>query len=375
MSTILDALKKVERDREGPHEEVLAEIALPPPQTPRRGIPTRVIIACASIGFAAGIGLALWRDSAPPQQAPPLEPATAPVIDVPPPPVAKAPPGVQPPAASAVNAGEAALAPPPPAAVAKAEPPANPAPVAAVPPTAAQPQPDAAPPPSVPAVANPPLPPPNAPVAANPPAPLPNAAAPNAPGAPPVPNVASAPANPAAPANAPVVVGSADHGAVVEPSPFTAGNEPGVAASAAPTKPGRGGRKSQAGPPAAAAPPPPQVALAPPPPVIAPPSAAVAPPPPAPESPPAPPQAEPAQPPATVIDTGRSPPGSPRVALTFLQWSADPSRRFAFVSIDGAPAVRIREGDTPSGLTVAEITRTGVQFKREGQVFMIRPRH
>ena len=31
MSTILDALKKVERDREGPHEEVLAEIALLPP--------------------------------------------------------------------------------------------------------------------------------------------------------------------------------------------------------------------------------------------------------------------------------------------------------------------------------------------------------
>jgi hypothetical protein len=63
------------------------------------------------------------------------------------------------------------------------------------------------------------------------------------------------------------------------------------------------------------------------------------------------------------------------VALTFLQWSADPARRFAFVSVDGAPAQRLREGDTTSGLTVAEILPSGVQFKREGQIFVIRPRH
>jgi len=37
--------------------------------------------------------------------------------------------------------------------------------------------------------------------------------------------------------------------------------------------------------------------------------------------------------------------------------------------------MRVREGDTASGMTVAEITPTGVQFKREGQLFMIRPRH
>jgi hypothetical protein len=101
----------------------------------------------------------------------------------------------------------------------------------------------------------------------------------------------------------------------------------------------------------------------------------LAPPPPAPEPLPAPPEGEPAQSPVVTIDTGRSPPGSPRVSLTFLQWSSDPDRRFAFVSIDGAPAQRVREGDTPNGMTVAEITPTGVQFKREGQLFMIRPRH
>jgi hypothetical protein len=89
------------------------------------------------------------------------------------------------------------------------------------------------------------------------------------------------------------------------------------------------------------------------------------------------PAAEPEPPPApeAAIDTGRSPPGLPRVALTFLQWSADPSRRFAFVSIDGAPSQRVREGDTAGGMTVAEITPVGIQFRQEGKVFTIRPRH
>jgi len=87
--------------------------------------------------------------------------------------------------------------------------------------------------------------------------------------------------------------------------------------------------------------------------------------------------AEPEPPPAppTVTDTGRSPPGAPRVALSFLQWSPDPTRRFALISIDGAPSQRVREGDTAAGLTVAQITPTGVQFKREGNLFTIRPRY
>jgi hypothetical protein len=306
VSTILDALKKVERDREAPQEEVLAEIGLPT-EAPRRGIPTRVIVACASIGFAAGIGLALWRDTAPLQQGPPPEPVTAPIIDVPPPPQPAKPAG------PAVN---------PPAAV-----PGAPAVDAAGPASAP------------PAAVNPPV--------ANPPPPA---------------------------AGNQIVAGSdAPAGAVVEPSPFAPGTEPGAAAAA---KPGaRGTRKPRAAMPPGAVAPPPQVALAPPPPVVAPLPPAVAPPAPAPEPLPPPVQAEPAQPPAVVIDTGRSPPGTPRVALTFLQWSADPNRRFAFVSIDGAPAMRVREGDTASGMTVAEITPTGVEFKREGQLFMIRPRH
>lgn len=84
---------------------------------------------------------------------------------------------------------------------------------------------------------------------------------------------------------------------------------------------------------------------------------------------------EPETSPETLVDTGRSPPGAPKVALSFLQWSTDPARRFAFISIDGAPTQRIREGEVAAGLTVAAITPTGVQFKREGTVFVIRPRH
>jgi hypothetical protein len=87
------------------------------------------------------------------------------------------------------------------------------------------------------------------------------------------------------------------------------------------------------------------------------------------------PEPEPETSPETLVDTGRSPPGAPKVALSFLQWSTDPSRRFAFISIDGAPSQRIREGEVAAGLTVAAITPTGVQFKREGTIFVIRPRH
>ena len=87
------------------------------------------------------------------------------------------------------------------------------------------------------------------------------------------------------------------------------------------------------------------------------------------------PEAEPEAPPEALVDTGRSPPGAPKVALSFLQWSADPAKRFAFISVDGGAAQRVREGEVTSGMTVAAITPTGIQFKREGTTFVIRPRH
>ncbi len=314
MSTILDALRKVERDREVPRDELL-DVELPKPRA-RRGISTRVIIACASVGFAAGIGLALWRDTAPLQQASAPEAVAPAVVDVPPPP----PPRPK-------RAGKVPITAP----VAQE---ANPAGAPAGTHAATEPT-----------------------------------------------GGVSAPA-----AAAPPVVASVDRDAsALEPSPFAAAQ--GGAPAAVPA------------PPQAAAPPPPRavaprrghkspgrpvepragVPLAPQPPAAV---AALAPPPPVPPvipAPPAeaPPPAEPEtlHPPSNVIDTGRSPPGSPRVALTFLQWSADPERRFAFISIDGAPSLRVREGDSASGMVVAQITPTGVQFQREGQTFIIRPRH
>jgi hypothetical protein len=87
------------------------------------------------------------------------------------------------------------------------------------------------------------------------------------------------------------------------------------------------------------------------------------------------PEAEPEATPDALVDTGRSPPGAPKVALSFLQWSADPAKRFAFISVDGGATQRVREGEVTSGLTVAAITPTGIQFKREGTTFVIRPRH
>jgi hypothetical protein len=86
-------------------------------------------------------------------------------------------------------------------------------------------------------------------------------------------------------------------------------------------------------------------------------------------------EAEPPPPPPQVIDTGRSPAGTPSVALRFLQWSVDPARRYALVSIDGAPSQRLREGESAGSLTVSQIMQTGVQFKVEGKVFTIRSRH
>ena len=355
MSTILDALKKVEGERpQSPHEQPLH---IPDPSTSRRRpLSIGTIVACAALGFAAGIGLALWRN------APPLpidefaEPTTttsdaAPEQAL----MASAP-------AQAVTApAPAALAPGPAAAPAVAEPtPPGPAPVVAEPAPAiaaaapavpaAEPAPSAAPATGVEPVA--------AVLAASrdrgtaggPP----NQAAV---AQQPAPGVGPAP-RPGVPASGAMVADSA-----LEPSPFTL-PRPGAPAPA-PAPEALVARAPIAPRAVPAAPPPADAMPAP---------DAMAAPVPAPQNPIAT-EPEPAPAPATVIDTGRSPPGAPRVALSFLQWSPDPARRFAFVSVDGAPSQRIREGDTPGGLTVAQITPTGVQFKRDGNLFTIRPRH
>lgn len=319
MSTILDALKKVERGRESPREQLLHLSD----ETPgRRRAPALLVATCAVVGFAGGIGLALWRngstvDVAVPDLTPP------PAIDVPRAPdagharVARndgAPEGMEDEPRAAEEPRVAEIAPAVPAAgVAPA--PAQPG--------AAEPETSAA----VPAV------------------------------------VAAAPVTP--PESA------------LEPSPFTASRsglppaEDGTQAAPVRKPAPRAEAPAVTGAPAPLAPPqaPPDVAdeadqgevlAALPPTAVEPPLAAEGEPPPLPPS---------------IFDTGRSPPGLPKVTLSFLQWSEDPARRFVFISIDGGPTQRLREGDNSGGLTVAQITPTGVRFRHEDKVFVIRPRH
>lgn len=325
MSTILDALKKVEGERpQSPRDQLLH--APSPGTTRRRPLSIGMVVACAALGFATGIGLALWRN-APPSDVGDLAESEPPANDV---------------AASARPAAAQDVLGAPPAPAAPAAPNAAPAP-AAPPPAAAVPPPDV----PAPAVAAP-------------------AAAGSAPAMPEAVPAAPAPVAPALamPAGAdPGVATSAAAaaGSALEPSPFTP-PRPGTPASGTDTRLAH----AQNAPPAAA--PPPAAETMPAPDAMA----ALQPAPPEsttatePEPPPVPP---------TVIDTGRSPPGAPRVALSFLQWSPDPARRFALVSVDGAPSQRIREGDTAGGMTVEQITPTGVQFKRDANFFTIRPRH
>ena len=356
MSTILDALRKVERERDSSPDHPLEPQPLAPEVRRRRNIPVTAIAVCAVVGFVGGALLSWWT----PSEEPAVEVASLPVP--PPPPAIAVPraPAPEPPAPAAVPAPPEVPVPPP-----APEQPQQAESGAAAPPAAESGQ----QPPAVVAVER-----------------------------------ATAPAAvAAAPAAAPTELAPKE---VAPREALAALGKDGTALERSPFGPSRNAAREAVAPPAAApAPPkPPTVvkkpegevaAVAPPAPVPAPAKppavakeqpeqevAAVAPmEPPVPE--PAPldiapePQAEPEPEtsPETVIDTGRSPPGAPKVALSFLQWSADPAKRFAFVSIDGQPSQRIREGESAAGMTVAAITPNGVQFKREGTSFVIRPRH
>ena len=324
MSTILDALRKVERERESSPGPALETPPTAPEVRRRRNFPVTAIILCALIGFGGGAVLSWWLP-----EEPQVDLAALPVS--PPPPeisVPRAPLATKP------------LAP------AQAEAPTGAAQNLASRPAAAE--------------APRPEPPREAPAAAI---------------------VAAAPPEPAAAeASQPVplqrgpdeALAALDkHGSALEPSPFGAPREtvreiapPGEAPTVAPPV----GVRDEGGVPSGNVADRGLAAVAPTSPVVpdAPQVEAV---------PDLEPEPEPETPAETLVDTGRSPPGAPKVALSFLQWSAEPARRFAFISIDGAPTQRVREGEIAAGLTVAAITPTGVQFKREGTIFVIRPRH
>lgn len=322
MSTILDALRKVEREREPSGDLPLDGPTVSPEVRRRRPFPVVAVAMCAIVGFAAGALLSWWTPGETPVEVASLPaPPPPPNIDVPRAPVRAQPkPAAAPPAPNvAADAGgttkhDLAIAPP-----AVAASPVAPAAVAM--------------------------------------APSPAAVVPPAPAAVSVPPAADHEENAA--------VAALEKDSVLEPSPF--GPTRGAAREA--TVPNVAGKKGPEEKPAVKAAPkerePQDLAALVPPAAQEPPAAELE----------APIEPEPEASPEPIFDTGRSPPGAPKVALSFLQWSSDPARRFAFISIDGAPSQRVHEGEVAGGLTVAAITPTGVQFKRENSTFVIRPRH
>lgn len=64
-------------------------------------------------------------------------------------------------------------------------------------------------------------------------------------------------------------------------------------------------------------------------------------------------------------ETSASEPGSvlTNTAVSFLQWSPDPSKRIAFVKMNNGPLTLVQEGDTVNGFTVVEIRRTEVELR------------
>ncbi|MBM4243081.1 MAG: hypothetical protein FJ148_04605 [Deltaproteobacteria bacterium] len=68
----------------------------------------------------------------------------------------------------------------------------------------------------------------------------------------------------------------------------------------------------------------------------------------------------------------RAPGGAPQVAINILQWSADPGRRFAFVSVDGGNMTQVREGDHIGGLTIKHIHQQMIEFGFNDSTFLLR---
>ena len=331
MSTILDALRKVERERDPSSEAALDAPTVSSEPRRRRSFPIGAVVACALVGFGGGAILSWWlpgSDSGVEVASLP-EPPPPPDIAVPRPPLQAKPAA----AAAPVEDDVGRMQPP-------GAPPAVPLPAA--PPVAAPP---AAEPPA--AQARSPI---DGPAVALDKVPAPPAAL---------------PPKATIPEGSPALAAIDPKASALEPSPFKPSREPVLGAATEPAK------KPVAEAPRAPERREPQdlAALAPAPAVE-------------PDVPTAEeaamdpdPEPEPESSPETLVDTGRSPPGAPKVALSFLQWSTDPARRFAFISIDGAPTQRVREGEVAAGMTIAAITPNGVQFRREGTVFVIRPRH
>jgi hypothetical protein len=83
------------------------------------------------------------------------------------------------------------------------------------------------------------------------------------------------------------------------------------------------------------------------------------------------PRPEPVQPASPQV-LRRAPGGAPRVSINILQWSTEPGRRFAFVSVDGGGMTQVREGDRIGGLTVKQIHQQMIEFGFNDSSFLLR---
>lgn len=95
-------------------------------------------------------------------------------------------------------------------------------------------------------------------------------------------------------------------------------------------------------------------------------------PPPEPAAQAAPAPAAPASAPGALPVLRRAPGGAPQVAINILQWSAEPGRRFAFVSVDGGNMTQVREGDHIGGLTIKHIHQQMIEFGFNESTFLLR---
>ena len=78
------------------------------------------------------------------------------------------------------------------------------------------------------------------------------------------------------------------------------------------------------------------------------------------------------EPPPKAVEVRRLPAGLPEVELNIVQWSPSPSRRFAFVRVDGSAMVKVREGDEVGGLLVVRIHPDGLELAQDQGRWLLR---
>ncbi len=81
--------------------------------------------------------------------------------------------------------------------------------------------------------------------------------------------------------------------------------------------------------------------------------------------------ATPARSPSAPENTGEPPPGT---SLTFLQWSADPEKRVASIKVGTGPATLAHEGDSIDGITIEKIRPDAVELRSGESRYLLKAR-